>query len=70
MYASASCKPTSCKVIDFAACRRRAYIQTHRYAFPNAARAGYFLERLLDGVLAAATTLGLVVMVIFVFTVF
>jgi hypothetical protein len=23
MYASASCKPTSCKVIDFAACRRR-----------------------------------------------
>ena len=55
---------------DFAACRRRAYIQTHRCDYPNAAQAGYFLERLLDGVLAAATTLGLVVMVIFMFTVF
>ena len=55
---------------DFAACRRRAYIQSHRCIFPNAARTGYFLERLLDGALAAATTLGLVVMVIFVFTVF
>jgi hypothetical protein len=55
---------------DFAACRRRAYIQTHRCIFPNAAGTRYFLERLLDGVLAAATTMGLVVMVIFLFTVF
>ncbi|MBR2889660.1 MAG: hypothetical protein IKC09_05230 [Oscillospiraceae bacterium] len=55
---------------NFAACRRRAYIRTNHNPFPNAARAGYFLEKVLDGALAAATTLAVVVILLFVVTVF
>ena len=55
---------------NYAACRRRAYIKVNSSPFPNAAKAGYFLERILDGALAAATTTAVVVILLFVFTVF
>lgn len=55
---------------NFAACRRRAFVRTNVSAFPNAAKGRYFLEKLLDAALAAATTLSVVVILVFIFTVF
>lgn len=54
---------------NYAACRRRAYVRANVNAFPNAAKARYFLEKLLDAALAAATTMGVVVILLFIFTV-
>lgn len=55
---------------NFAACRRRAFKRSIWSFLPNAAGARYFLEKLLDAALAAATTLAVVVILLFVFTVF
>ncbi len=55
---------------NYAACRRRAHVRSHVSAFPNAAGAGYFLEKLLDSALAAVTTLGVVAIFLYIFTVF
>ncbi len=55
---------------NFAACRRRAHNRAIASAYPNAAGARYFLEKLLDAALAAVTTLGLVSIFFYVFTVF
>ena len=55
---------------NFDACRRRGYRRANAYAFPNAAKGGYFLEKLLDIILAAATTVAVVVALMFMFIVF
>ena len=55
--------------INYAACRRRAFIRTNASILPNAAGRGYFLEKLLDAALAAATTVGVVVALMFSFLV-
>ena len=54
---------------NYAACRRRAFIRTNANILPNAAGGRYFLERLLDAALAAATTVGVVVALMFCFLV-
>ena len=54
---------------NYAAYRRRAFIHTNANSFPNAANGRYFLEKLLDTALAAATTVGVVVIMVFVFAV-
>lgn len=46
-------------------CRRR----TAANPFPNCASTRYFLEKILDAALAAVTTLGVVVAMLFLFTV-
>ncbi len=55
---------------NYFAYRRRAFIRSTVCPFPNAAKAGYFLERLLNAAMAAAITVGVVVISMFVFTVF
>lgn len=55
---------------NYAACRRRAFLRSVWNFLPNAADARYYLEKLLDAALAAATTLAVVVCLIFIFTVF
>lgn len=55
---------------NYAACRRRAYVRANANPFPNAAKGRYFLEKLLDAALAAATTVGVAVTLLFMFTVF
>ena len=55
---------------NFAACRRRALLRSVWSLLPNAADARYFLEKLLDAALAAATTVAVVVCLIFIFAVF
>lgn len=55
---------------NYAAARRRSYRRTNACAFPNAANGRYFLEKLLDAALAAVTTMGVVVIFVFIFTVF
>ena len=55
---------------NFAASRRRAYARSNASPFPNAAGARYFLEKLLDAALAAVTTVSVVVIFVFIFTVF
>ena len=54
---------------NYAAFRRRAFIRTNAHALPNAAGHRYFLEKLLDSALAAATTIGVVVALMFSFIV-
>ena len=54
---------------NYAASRRRAFIRANASILPNAASRRYFLEKLLDAALAAATTLGVVVILMFSFTV-
>ena len=54
---------------NYAACRRRAQKRSLACILPNAAQASYYLEKLLDAALAAATTLGVVVALMFTFTV-
>ena len=54
---------------NYSACRRRALLRSVRNILPNAAGMRYFLEKLLDAALAAATTLAVVVCLIFVITV-
>lgn len=55
---------------NFAACRRKAFLRGVWNFLPNAAGARYFLEKFLDAALAAATTVAVVVCLIFIFTVF
>lgn len=55
---------------NFAACRRKALLRSVWNFLPNAASTHYFLEKLLDAALAAATTVAVVVCLIFIFTVF
>ena len=55
--------------INYAACRRRAFIRTNANILPNAAGGRYFLEKLLDTALAAATTVAVVVALMFSFLV-
>ena len=55
---------------NYAASRRRAHKRAIACVLPNAAGAGYFLEKLLDAALAAATTLGVVVILMFSFLIF
>ena len=55
--------------INFAACRRRAFIRANASILPNAAGGRYFLEKLLDAALAAATTVAVVVALMFSFLV-
>lgn len=55
---------------NYAACRRRAMLRSIWSFLPNAANAQYYLEKLLDAALAAATTVAMVVCLIFIFTVF
>ena len=55
---------------NYAACRRRAFLRSAWNFLPNAADLPYYLEKLLDAALAAATTIGVVVILLFVFTVF
>lgn len=54
---------------NYAACRRRAFIRSNACILPNAAGHRYFLEKLLDAALAAATTVGVVAILMFGFTV-
>lgn len=54
---------------NYAASRRRAHKRSIACILPNAADSRYFLEKLLDAALAAATTLGVVVILMFSFTV-
>ena len=56
--------------IDYAACRRRAFRRANACFLPNAAGTRYFLEKLLDAALAAATTIGVVAALMFSFIVF
>ena len=55
---------------NYAAYRRRALLRSVWSFLPNAAGIRYYLEKLLDAALAAATTLALVVCLIFIFAVF
>lgn len=55
---------------NYAAYRRRAANRVNANVVPNAAQGRYFLEKLLDAALAAATTMAVVVILLFVFTVF
>ena len=55
---------------NYAAYRRRALLRSVWSFLPNSAGTRYFMEKLLDAALAAATTLAVVVCLIFVFTVF
>lgn len=55
---------------NYAAFRRRAFIRANARVLPNAAQGRYFLEKLLDAALAAATTIGVVVALMFSFIVF
>lgn len=55
---------------NYAAFRRRAFIRSNARPLPNAAQGRYFLEKLLDAALAAATTVGVVVALMFSFIVF
>lgn len=55
---------------NFAASRRRAFLRNIWSFLPNAADLRYYLEKLLDAALAAATTIAMVVILIFVLTVF
>ncbi len=55
---------------NYAAFRRRAFIRSNARILPNAAQGRYFLEKLLDAALAAATTVGVVVALMFSFIVF
>lgn len=54
---------------NYAACRRRAFIRSSACILPNAASHRYFLEKFLDAALAAATTVGVVVALMFSFVV-
>lgn len=54
---------------NYAACRRRAFIRANASILPNAAKGRYFLERILDAALAAATTVAVVVALMFSFLV-
>ena len=54
---------------NYAACRRRAFNRTNANILPNAAGSRYFLEKLLDAALAAATTVAVVVALMFTFLV-
>lgn len=54
---------------NYAACRRRAFLRSNARFLPNAANGRYFLEKLLDAALAAATTIGIVVSLMFLFVV-
>lgn len=47
---------------------RYARPRRRRYAYPNAAEGSYFLDKLLDGALAAATSLGTVTILFCLFT--
>lgn len=55
---------------NYEACRRRAHRRSMACVCVNAAERRYFLEKLLDAALAAVTTLGVVVILMFSFTVF
>ncbi len=55
---------------NYAACRRRAQNRNIWSFLPNAAGTRYYLEKLLDAALAAATTVAVMVCLIFIFTVF
>lgn len=55
---------------NYFACRRRAHNRSIASILPNAATGSYFLEKVLDAALAAATTLGVVVILMFSFVVF
>lgn len=52
------------------AASRRNYRRANASPFPNAARTGYYLDRLLDAALAAASTIGVVVTLLYLFVVF
>ena len=54
---------------NYAACRRRAQKRSLACILPNAAQARYYMEKLLDTALAAVTTLGVVVALMFSFTI-
>ena len=54
---------------DYAACRRRAFRRANASFLPNAAGTRYFLEKILDAALAAATTVGVVTALMFTFLV-
>ena len=54
---------------NYAACRRRAFMRSTACILPNAAGYRYFLEKLLDAALAAATTVAVVTALIFSFLV-
>jgi hypothetical protein len=55
---------------NYAACRHKAFLRSVWSFLPNSAGVRYHLEKLLDAALAAATTVAVVVCLIFVFTVF
>jgi cytosine/uracil/thiamine/allantoin permease len=56
---------TAIRIPNYAARRRRCTVKA---LFPNAASARYHLGKLLDAALAAATTIGVVVSLMFAFT--
>lgn len=49
-------------------CRTYSARSVRRYAYPNAAEPGYFLNKLLDGITVAVSGLGLITTLLFMAT--